>query len=400
MLTAAGVVAVSTKRDVLDATAEFRGSRGPLWCYDPSGSLPSTPGVELVGWSPLRASTSWEGAVAVAESMVGAARPGAERGEAAHWSERAAALLAPLFHGAALQSSEMSGVEQVVAWVNRREPEAALAALARHDSELALDLLCGVVATDSREQSGIWSTASGVLAAYRTAGALESARRPAIDFEALLAGTGTLYVVASAEHQRHGAPLVAGLVRELRQHAYSAALRGQRAERPVLLVLDELANIAPLHDLPELVSEGGSQGLVTLACLQDLSQARSRWGVAADGFLSLFGAKLVLGGLADTRTIEAISLLAGDHDVMVRSRTRSALGRPASRTLSPRRQRRLPPDAVSGLPAGQALLLRTGSTRLVTLPRVTSELSVSRGAGEALARRISRRGADPPTLGR
>jgi len=62
---------------------------------------------------------------------------------------------------------------------------------------------------------------------------------------------------------------------------------------PVLFVLDEVANIAPLPNLPALVSEGGGQGLVTLACLQDLSQARARWGEAAEGFLTLFGVKLL-----------------------------------------------------------------------------------------------------------
>jgi hypothetical protein len=52
--------------------------------------------------------------------------------------------------------------------------------------------------------------------------------------------------------------------------------------------LDEVANIAPLQELPQIASEGGGQGLTLLAALQDLSQARARWGKAADGFLTLF----------------------------------------------------------------------------------------------------------------
>ena len=57
----------------------------------------------------------------------------------------------------------------------------------------------------------------------------------------------------------------------------------------MLLALDEVANIAPLPDLPAMVSEGGGQGVITLACFQDLSQARQRWPGRADGFPSLFG---------------------------------------------------------------------------------------------------------------
>ena len=68
-----------------------------------------------------------------------------------------------------------------------------------------------------------------------------------------------------------------------------------------------------------MVSEGGSQGLLTLACLQDLSQARQRWGRAADGFLSLFGTKLVLPGIGDLDTLELVSRLGGEVDVPARS---------------------------------------------------------------------------------
>ena len=78
---------------------------------------------------------------------------------------------------------------------------------------------------------------------------------------------------------------------------------------PVVLALDEVANIAPIPDLPAMVSEGGGQGLLTLACLQDLSQARGRWGSAAEGFLSLFGTTVVLPGIGDVRTLEALSAL-------------------------------------------------------------------------------------------
>ncbi len=365
VLAADGALVVSTKRDVLDATLSRRRRFGRCTLFDPAGSLDPPPGVLSVGWSPLRTSADWPAAVAVAEAMVGAARPHAREGESAHWSERASALLAALFHGAALEGAAM---DELVAWVNRREAARAMAVVGQCGSPLAADLLAGLSATDSRELSGIWSTASSVLAAYRTPAALDSARRPAAPLGGLLEGANTVYVVASAEHQRHAAPIIAGLVRDLRDTAYRSAQGSPaRPAHRVLLVLDELANIAPLHDLPELVSEGGSQGLVTLACLQDLSQARQRWGVAADGFFSLFGAKIILGGLGDLRTLEAVSLVAGDRDVTVRSVTRSGRGQ-TSRTRATRRQRLLPPDAIATLARTQALVITAGAVRRVELP--------------------------------
>jgi hypothetical protein len=100
---------------------------------------------------------------------------------------------------------------------------------------------------------------------------------------------------------------VVGLVEEIVHATYDRHEEGAR----LLLALDELANVAPLPRLAGIVSEGGGQGVLTLACLQDLSQARSRWGTAADGFLSLFSTTVVLPGIADRPTLELLAQLAG-----------------------------------------------------------------------------------------
>jgi hypothetical protein len=88
-------------------------------------------------------------------------------------------------------------------------------------------------------------------------------------------------------------------------------------------MLYELAHIAPLLDLSSTIAEGGSQSLVVVDCLQDLSQARDRWGAQADGFLTLFTHKLVLAGLADLATLKAILAIAGEVDVNVNVNVRS-----------------------------------------------------------------------------
>ena len=53
--------------------------------------------------------------------------------------------------------------------------------------------------------------------------------------------------------------------------------------------------------------------------MQDLSQARGRWGEAADGFFSLFNTKVLFPGIADHRTLQLVSAMAGDKQVQVRS---------------------------------------------------------------------------------
>ncbi|MBA3809111.1 MAG: TraM recognition domain-containing protein [Solirubrobacterales bacterium] len=39
-----------------------------------------------------------------------------------------------------------------------------------------------------------------------------------------------------------------------------------------------MANIAPIRSLPRLLSEGIQQGIVPVLGVQDMSQARARWG--------------------------------------------------------------------------------------------------------------------------
>ena len=99
-----------------------------------------------------------------------------------------------------------------------------------------------------------------------------------------------MFITAPAHRQALCAPLVVGLLEQIRHATYRRAAKGENG-LPVFLCLDEVANIAPIHDLPSLVSEAGGQGLHVLACLQDLSQARASWGEqAAEGFLSFYAA--------------------------------------------------------------------------------------------------------------
>jgi len=352
------VLSTSTKADVLEATAPVRSEAGWTLLYDPSGSVDTPPTVQRVGWSPVRAAREWDGAVLIAEAMVRTARAveGVDRLTGAdHWSERATALLAPLLHAAAMSGEPMA---TVLHWVDRHDGADALSRLAATGGP-ACDVLSGILSTDGREQSGIWSTASGALGAYRSRAALASTVLPPLDADRFCAGANTLYICAAGRRQRQLAPMVVGMVTEIRDAAYRRAAAGA-ASPPVLAVLDEAANIAPLPDLPGMVTEGAGQGLLTLACLQDLSQARSRWGREADAFLSLFGTTVVLGGIADLPTLRAISALAGEREVPTRTIGLSPgadRGPRPSASVATVRLPRLPVDAIARGAPGAAIAL-------------------------------------------
>ncbi len=392
-------IATSTKRDLLLTTAPARSRVGEVLLFDPSGHTPAPAESRLVSWSPIACADTFERAVLTAEAMVLAARGGGGSGEGHHWSERAQALLAPTFHAAYLEGEPMS---KVLSIVDRREGRQVTAALARHDSELALDTFSGLMATEERELSAIWSTASSVLSAYRSEPALEAAEAPRLDLDEFVRSGSTLYICAGADDQRHAAPIVSGLLREARLAGYRAAAAGElgaaSCHPPLLLCLDEVANIAPLHDLPSLVAEGGSQGVVTLACLQDLSQATARWGRLGEGFMTLFNCKVIFPGIGDRRTLEALSLLAGEHEVEAVSVTEGGrlrglpglLGRRGGpqTTYSTRKEPRLPPDAIAAGPAGSAICFE--GARPYRL-RAKPWFEDSRLAGAVLGRQLPER---------
>lgn len=375
LLAAAGAaVSTSTKGDVMNATHHARAEIGQVWLFDPTGEQSAWPtGVRRLRWSPVSGARTWDGALLMARAMASSAPPARGTSHEHHWSERSAALLAPLLHAASLTNQPVSAV---LHWVLRADLDAAGKALEAHDARVANDVLIGIARTDSRERSSIFSATAGILAAYNADTTRKAAANPNFDPSRFAASTDTVYITAPAHKQALCAPLVVGLLEQIRHATYEHA-RQQPSTPPVFFCLDEIANIAPIHDLPALVSEAGGQHLHILACLQDLSQARNRWGAdSADGFLSLFQTKLVLSGIADPRTLEAISLSLGEYDRQLVSRNLSQ-SEPdeffatrtdgESITHHTQRHRTLNPGDIAHLPTGRALLLRGARWELVRL---------------------------------
>lgn len=156
VLSAAGaVVSTSTKTDVMEITAPARSELGRCWLYDPSGSVSCPPGIRPLRWSPVPGSVDWDAALLVARALVRATHPISGLVDGNHWQERAEALLAPLFHAAALSQA---GLGTVMRWVNRRQLGDARAVLDAGSNRLpgtaiASDVLLGLAATEPRELS-------------------------------------------------------------------------------------------------------------------------------------------------------------------------------------------------------------------------------------------------------
>jgi type IV secretion system protein VirD4 len=393
-------LSTSTKPDVMDATRNARSELGQVWLFDPSGEQTRWPtGVRRLCWSPVAAAGSWDGALLMARAMAATSPAGRGTSNEQHWTERSAALLAPLLHAASLTHQPIA---EVLRWVLRNDLDPAGKALEDHHAEIANDVLIGIARTDQRERSSIFSATAGILAAYNADTTRKAAANPNFDPDRFAASTDTVYITAPAHKQALCAPLIVGLLEQIRHATYKHA-QTQPATPPVFFCLDEIANIAPIPDLPTLASEAGGQHLHILACLQDLSQARTRWGQdTADGFLSLFQTKLILTGIADTRTLEAISLTLGEYDRHLISHTIThshpeehfaTHTNTESTTYHTQRHRTLNPGDIAKLPHNHALLLHGthyGLLRLTPAHRTqlwtaVASLKPNPGSGRAIA---------------
>jgi type IV secretion system protein VirD4 len=371
------VIATSTKPGVMRATAAARSELGQAWLFDPSAAEQRLPdGVRRLCWSPVAAAPSWDEALVMARAMAACTRPGSGTTNESHWTERAAALLAPLLHAANLTDRPIA---DVLRWTLRQDLSPARQALVDADSEIAADVLAGIEQTDARERSSIFSATAGVLAAYNADAVRASAANPNFD-PARFAGSGdTIYITAPEHRQALCAPLIVGLLEQIRHAVYERAATDELDGPAMLWALDEVANIAPIHDLPALISQAGGQQLQVMVGLQDLSQARGRWGTeVAEGFMSLFQTKAVLSGIGDSRTLESISVALGEYDRKVVSSSLGASeddqwlsphGYNESVSYQTQRQRVLSPGEIAKLPPGQGLLLRGADWGLIGLTR-------------------------------
>jgi type IV secretory pathway TraG/TraD family ATPase VirD4 len=363
----------STKGDILH-TALHRELTGPVALYDPTGSL-AHPEIS-VGFSPLGRCISWDGAVEVAAALLSPASSDETVRHGEHFAVAARALLAPLFHAAALSDG---GIDSARNWLGRSEFSEPAQILRDAHANIALEELSGIAAQAVGDyRTSVLGTAQVALAWASRETVRESTNpsaTPQIDLGRLIEERGTLFVISPSRIQHELAPLIAALIDSLAAEAIDIAIRSDsgRLERPLLLALDEVANIAPIRSLPRLLSEGIQQGIVPVLGLQDMSQARARWGEhEAATMWSTPALRLVLAGVADPYTAQLVSDACGEQVVWREqiaensstSRQVERYGRTYtggdSHAYTQQRERVLEPSALRAMPAGEALALAQG----------------------------------------
>ena len=367
------IVATSTRPEVARLAAPRRS--GAQWGFAPA-SLDAPPDgrIEPLRWHPARGCEDPMIAVTRAQALVAAGSGlGGSVSNADFWAGSAASILRCYLHAAALDGRPAT---DILAWSASPRHPTPIAILERAPGAAPgwADEL-RAASSDPRLAANVWAGVQRSLDSLRipaVAEACSPTEAAAWTPDDLLDEPGAaLYLWGDASSQMSVAPLIAALVQDVVDSARrrAAVSTGGRLDPPLSLVLDEAANIAPLPELPVILSDGGGSGITTVVILQSLAQARGRWGEArSNAMWDAATLKLVLPGLAHASDLEAISRLIGEVEVATRSHSRSDGG--TSETEASTWRPRWSPDEIRRLPHGRALLLsrRAPALELVLRP--------------------------------
>ncbi len=355
------VVTTSNKRDVVDATRDPRAAVGQVWIFDPQGIALERP---TWWWNPLSYVTDDVRAFRLAEHFASSARADGAVQDA-YFEPAGRDLLAGMLLAAALQDRPIT---QVFEWLSEPTNQEPVDVLRLHEYDLIAADVEGVIMAPEKQRGGVYGTARQMAACLKiraiaqwvTPQTVAGDYRPQLDPHAFVRSTDTLYSL-SKEGQGSAGALVTALTAAVVEAAEEHATRqpGGRLARPMLVVLDEAANVCRWSTLPDLYSHYGSRGIPILSVFQSWAQGQVVFG--REGMRKLWSAsnvKLYLGGISEADFLRELSELVGDYDKETASVSYSRGQRSTNHQL--RRERIMDASELAALPRGRAVMLASG----------------------------------------
>jgi type IV secretion system protein VirD4 len=350
------VLATSVKSDLLLRTIERRRELGRTMVFDPTGVT----GIESAKATPLSGCGSWRGAMLVAHRLASSARSAGSSGleDADFWYSAAEKLLSPLLFAAASSGGEMA---DVIRWLNEgaeAEPEVTERLVAAPEAKDALGAWSANWNREERQRSSIYTTAETIMGAFADPRVLDVSSRAEYTPAELLDGrANTLFLCASDYEQERLRTLFAAMISELVAVVSDiSAQTGGPIDPPLLVVLDEAANVAPIPELDGLASTGAGKGIQLVTVFQDLAQVQARYGKRAQTIVNNHRAKVFASGIGDPNTLDYISQVIGEGEFRQRSETASERGSTSATEASAYRAL-APANVVRGARPGSALLV-------------------------------------------
>ncbi|WP_406452747.1 type VI secretion protein [Streptomyces sp. NBC_00876] len=271
---------VTSDPSVWAETKDARAKLGPVLVYDP-GHLCDTPA--RIHWSPTSGCEQPERAAARSAALLAPVRPQTRIDTAT--ADTAETLLKCWLHAAAIDGRPFRQVHRWALNGSAHEPVRLLRTHPKAAPGIAGLLESALTAHPERREMAQELTvrALGALSSVHIRDACTPNRADALALESFAAEGGTLYVVGEPiENPRSGPgamPLLTALASDVVEHGRRMAARSSdgRLDPPMTLVLDDVAAVAPLPRLPDLLANGERRGLPTVALLRSPEQAGARW---------------------------------------------------------------------------------------------------------------------------
>ncbi|MFJ1974180.1 type IV secretory system conjugative DNA transfer family protein [Streptomyces sp. NPDC087903] len=278
---AAGPALVVTSDPAIwQETKDARAKLGPVHLYDPTHRC-DTPA--RLHWSPTAGCEDKATAAARAVALLSPIRPTARLDQAV--SDTAETLLRSYLHAAAIDGRTVRHVHRWSQGTQIQDAVRTLRTNPKASPGSAGELEAALTAHPERRDIAqeLTGRALSALFTVNIREACTPNRTDALALDSFVDEGGTLYVVGeSIEDPRTspGAmPLLTALTASVVERGRRMAERSSagRLDPPLTLVLDDIAAVAPLPQLPDLLADGADRGLPTLALLRSREQARARW---------------------------------------------------------------------------------------------------------------------------
>ncbi|MEE1727931.1 type IV secretory system conjugative DNA transfer family protein [Streptomyces sp. BE282] len=271
---------VTSDPTVWAETKDARAKLGPVLVYDP-GHLCDTPA--RLHWAPTAGCEHPDAAAVRAAALLAPVRPQARIDAAV--ADTAQTLLQCWLHAAAVDGRPFRQVARWASGAGAHEPVRLLRTHPKAASGLAGLLESALTAYPERREVAqeLNVRAFSALSSVHIRDACTPNRSDTAALESFAREGGTLYLVGEPiedPRTRPGAmPLLTALASHVVEHGRRMAARSSdgRLDPPMTLVLDDVAAVAPLPQLPELLAKGQDLGLPATVLLRSREQGRARW---------------------------------------------------------------------------------------------------------------------------
>jgi type IV secretory pathway TraG/TraD family ATPase VirD4 len=358
------LLVTSNRRDVVDQLRDPRLIVGDVFVFDPQQIIGEEP---VWWWNPLSyVLTGPERPEVKADRLASifsiASVPPGSRGDR-FFDPKGLNLLGHYLLAAALDGRPITDVRR---WIVDSSDTTPVTILRKHHyPDAAKAVLSMMNEGGTKQVGGIFGTAELYTSFLTNSAAVEwitdpTGRRPHFDPDTFASSADTLFVV-SREGRGSMAPLTTALTAAVCEAAEALAARSPRGRLriPMVLLLDEVANVARWDQLPALFSHYGGRGIILMAFLQSWAQGVNVWG--QHGMQAMLDAANVFvygGGIRDTQFLNRLREMVDKFRYEKVTTNSSAGGRTTSRTQVD--EDILSVGDLASVPEGKAVVFASG----------------------------------------